>query len=197
MLGADRRADRSCSEPTCWMLDVGCWMLDAGCLEPRWLHNIEIIIYIIIFIYISIVIVISRLARERAVQGSARFASRFGSCPVLSCVPPISFLLGRSNRVASSAEWHPLPSGGTWRGRSGMIYDCLINTEPLKYFPPPPPVSLSAATCECRDIVVVKVVVVILVMILEITINVSNDSRVTYYRVCQASTRVVCWSAKH
>ena len=70
-----------------------------------------------------------------------------------------------------------------------MIYDCLINTEPLKYFPPPPPihpVSLSAATCECRDIVVVKVVVVILIMILEITINVSNDSRVTYYRGLRA-----------
>ena len=48
--------------------------------EPSWLHNINDI-----FIYISIVIDISRLARERAVQGSARFASRFGSCPVLSC----------------------------------------------------------------------------------------------------------------
>ena len=27
-------------------------MLDAGCLEPRWLQNIEIIIYIIIISYI-------------------------------------------------------------------------------------------------------------------------------------------------
>ena len=45
-----------------------------------------------------------------------------------------------------------------------MIYDCLINTEPLKYFPPPPPVSLSAATCECRDIILLIVVVIMLVM---------------------------------
>ena len=57
-------------------------MLETGVLhspliriqhEPRWLHNIEIIIYIIIFIYISIFIDISRSGR------SGLFKVRLGS----------------------------------------------------------------------------------------------------------------------
>ena len=50
-----------------------------------------------------------------------------------TALPSHFFLLGRTNRMATSAEMVGL--GG---GRSAIIYECLINTEPLKYFTPPP-----------------------------------------------------------
>ena len=49
---------------------------------------------------------------------------------------PLPFLFAWSNEPNGNI----CRDGGTWRGRSDMIYDCLINTEPLKYFPPPPPI---------------------------------------------------------
>ena len=73
---------------------------------------------------------------------ASSFASRFAhgrelSCPVLSCPalphpPPISFFASRLERPSKICR-------ETWWGRSDIIYECVINTEPLKNFTPPPP----------------------------------------------------------
>ena len=50
--------------------------------------------------------------------------------------PPISVFC-----LVVRTEWQQLPRW--WDlvgGRSDIIYECLINTEPLKYFTPPPPI---------------------------------------------------------
>ena len=74
------------------------------------MHNIEIIIYIIIFIYISIVIDISRSGRVGLFKvrlGSHRSKTRIGMIRFKtrpSTPLPFLFLLGRTNRMATSAE---------------------------------------------------------------------------------------------
>ena len=70
------------------------------------------------------------------------------------------------------------------------MYECLINTEPLKCFTPPPtihPESLNAPTCECRDIVLLIVVVIMLVMtvmIVEIPIIYRATLAITRREAC-------------
>ena len=88
-------------------------MLETGVLhspliriqhEPRWLHNIEIIIYIIIFIYISIFIDISRSGRSGLFKvrlGSHRSKTRSVQ---VRFPPPPSFVAVVSDRVRGSPQ---------------------------------------------------------------------------------------------
>ena len=96
-------------------------MLETGVLhspllriqhEPRWLHNIEIIIYIIIFIYISIFIDISRSGRSGLFKvrlGSLQDSHRIASLPH---PPPISFFASRLERPSKICRetWWDLQS---------------------------------------------------------------------------------------